>query len=299
MRNSNQNSGFWPLFLLFFAVLSVYTNLGVKLSEMKIHIGRISSTDSIDITDPIHETESDDSVHESEPRSPKLIRPKFDEDPFKLQLLGHGYSREFGQNAHLRIPRVVGEVVANFVEKNTFLIDQICAKKPDDNDGIGVVVGKLPCVFGDYAVVKRCTSGNVRNGELDWKVEVIDKRQPKWFSLGKLIETTDDRVLRLCGVFDYVHINNTPICGAKRRSKPSEPKELRVLSQVACTNGASVKIGGCSDGEQSRKYKICFILPDGTTTEKDGFTDMFVSTFEENNKIFEEICRDAALMNTK
>eukprot|EP01083_Nonionella_stella_P211442 764533_1 len=185
------------------------------------------------------------------------------------------------------------------LKKNTFLIDQICAKKPDDNDGIGVVVGKLPCVFGDYAVVKRCTSGNVRNGELDWKVEVIDKRQPKWFSLGKLIETTDDRVLRLCGVFDYVHINNTPICGVKlNRHKRGKPK-LRVLSQVACTNGASVKIESCSAGEQSGKYKIVFILPDGTTTEKDGFTDMFVSTFEENNKIFEEICRDAALMNTK
>eukprot|EP01083_Nonionella_stella_P182896 659351_1 len=261
------------------------------------------SENSIDITDLIHssddsETESDDSVHESEPRSPKLIRPKFDEDPFKLQLLGHGYSREFGQKAHLRIPRVVGEVVANFVDKNTFLIDQICAKKPDDNDRIGVVVGKLPCVFGDYAVVRSCVSDTIQD----------KSRKATWVEVGTratfvftdmLLETTDSSVLLLCGIDVYVHINNTPICGAKRRSKPSEPKELRVLSQVACTNGASVKIGSCSDGEQSRKYKICFILPDGTTTEKDGFTDMFVSTFEENNKIFEDICREAALMNTK
>eukprot|EP01083_Nonionella_stella_P285190 970781_1 len=186
--------------------------------------------------------------------------------------------------------------------KGPFSVDghAICGLKQSYNvpcaNGSSVIVGCRWSDYGDYY-------------GLSWMVELRGSPSPvtnsELFYSNENVTSTDSRVRRLCGVHDLeCTINNTSICAQRVKSE-----ELYVLSQVACKNGANVRIQSCADdyemlesrvvGKEANvriqrhgNYRIVFLLPNGKSTEKDGFTDRSSISFK-NDELFAEICEIA------
>eukprot|EP01083_Nonionella_stella_P285192 970783_1 len=167
--------------------------------------------------------------------------------------------------------------------KGPFSVDghAICGLKQSYN---------VPCANRSSVIVD-CRRFYYRGYGWRWRVELRGSPSPvtnsELFYSNENVTSTDSRVRRLCGVHDLeCTINNTSICAQRDKSE-----ELYVISQVACTNGANVTIESCSERGHA-DYRIGFLLPNGISTEKDGFTDRSSISFK-NDELFAEICEIA------